>query len=404
MAEAKRLLVINVDIDDDLGQKAGIKGPLIGRKVNFEAAAKFLVADPEDSDGNAIFKAIKIYDELSTDHDCEIATLTGHAGLGYRAYSNVVEQLEKVMAGFPAEACVYVSDGASDDQILPLIQSRIKVNSIFPVTIKQTKELEKTYFVILEKLKEPHYARIVFGIPGIALLLYLMLQDTGLRLFVFLLGIYLIFKGFGVEDIIIRSLSQFKFSLDKVSTIFYFAALPLVAVSLFLGVDRALNSDTANIGKLAAESVKVTLLLLPAALLIIVAGNAIQALIEKKRYLLSDNITQAAAILLLWLIIGTLVDWIIGTVYFSDFLYALIVGAAAMFVVSHFARKLKESIIARMNLEGKEVYTEIGSMVGKIVGINRRKGTFIVQTGSGQKLDFEFDYISRLGEKIIIRY
>jgi len=404
MAEAKRLLIINVDIDDDLGQKAGIKGPLIGRKVNFEAAAKFLVADPEDSDGNAIFKAIKIYDELSADHDCEIATLTGHAGLGYKAYSNVVEQLEKVMAGFPAEACVYVSDGASDDQILPLIQSRIKINSIFPVTIKQTKELEKTYFVILEKLKEPHYARIVFGIPGLALLLYFFLQEAGLRLFVFILGMYFIFKGFGVEETLIRSMSKFRFSLDKVSTIFYFAALPLIAVSLFLGVDHALNADSANLGKLAAESVKVTLLLLPAALLIIVAGNAIQALMEKKRYLISDNITQAAAILLLWLIIGTAVDWVIGTVYFSDFLYSLIVGAAAMFVVSHFAKRLKESIIARMNLEGKEVYTEIGSMIGKVVGINRRKSAFIVQTGSGQKLDFEFDYISRLGDKIIIRY
>jgi sporulation protein YlmC with PRC-barrel domain len=175
-------------------------------------------------------------------------------------------------------------------------------------------------------------------------------------------------------------------------------------VSLFLGVDHALNSETANIGKLAAESIKVTLLLLPAALLIIVAGNAIQALMEKKRYLLSDNITQAAAIFLLWLIIGTAADWVIGTVYFSDFLYSLIVGAAAMFVVSHFAKKFKESIIARMSLEGKEVYTEIGSMIGKVVGINRRKGAFIVQTGSGQKLDFEFDYISRLGDKIIIRY
>jgi len=404
MAEAKRLLIINVDIDDDLGQKAGIKGPLIGRKVNFEAAAKFLVADPEDSDGNAIFKAIKIYDELSAEHDCEIATLTGHAGLGYKAYSNVVEQLEKVMAGFPAEACVYVSDGASDDQILPLIQSRIKINSIFPVTVKQTKELEKTYFVILEKLKEPHYARIVFGIPGLALLLYFLLQDAGLRLFVFILGIYLIFKGFGVEEMLIRSASQFRFSLDKVSTIFYFAAAPLIVVSLFLGIDHALNAETANIGKLIAESVKVTLLLLPAALLIIVAGNAIQALMEKKRYLISDNLTQAAAILLLWLIIGTAVDWVIGTVYFSDFLYSLIVGAASMFVVSHFARRLKESIIARMNLEGKEVYTEIGSMIGKVVGINRRKSAFIVQTGSGQKLDFEFDYISRLGDKIIIRY
>src|SRR3989338_1469341 len=326
MAEPKRLLIINVDIDDDLGQKAGIKGPLIGRKVNVEAATKLASIDPEETDANAIFKAVKTYDELSVDHDCEVGTLTGHPSLGYRAYSNVVEQLEKIMAGFPAEACIFVSDGASDDQIIPLIQSRIKINSVYNVTIKQTKELEKTYFVVLEKLKEQHYARIVFGIPGIALLLYFLLPDMGLRIFILLLGMYLIIKGFGIEESLIRSASNVKLSFDRINFIFYFAALPLVAVSLFLGFDNAVNSGFSNLGKLVASSVKVMLLLLPAALLLIVIGNALQALLDKKNYLLPDYITQGSVLVLLWLIIGVATEWILGNAYFGDFLYALLVG------------------------------------------------------------------------------
>ena len=404
MAEPKRLLIINVDIDDDLGQKAGIKGPLIGRKVNVEAATKLASIDPEETDANAIFKAVKTYDELSVDHDCEVGTLTGHPSLGYRAYSNVVEQLEKIMAGFPAEACIFVSDGASDDQIIPLIQSRIKINSVYNVTIKQTKELEKTYFVVLEKLKEPHYARIVFGIPGIALLLYFLLPDMGLRIFILLLGMYLIIKGFGIEESLIRSASNVKLSFDRINFIFYFAALPLVAVSLFLGFDNAVNSGFSNLGKLVASSVKVMLLLLPAALLLIVIGNALQALLDKKNYLLPDYITQGSVLVLLWLIIGVATEWILGNAYFGDFLYALLVGVGAMFLVSHFSKRLKQHLIAGMHLEGKDVFTEIGSMIGKIVGVNRKKGVFIVQTASGQKLDFEFDYITRLGDRIVIRY
>ncbi len=404
MAEPKRLLIINVDIDDDLGQKAGIKGPLIGRKVNVEAATKLASIDPEETDANAIFKAVKTYDELSVDHDCEVGTLTGHPSLGYRAYSNVVEQLEKIMAGFPAEACIFVSDGASDDQIIPLIQSRIKINSVYNVTIKQTKELEKTYFVVLEKLKEPHYARIVFGIPGIALLLYFLLPDVGLRIFILLLGVYLIIKGFGIEESIFRSASSMRLSFDRISFIFYFAALPLIAVSLFLGFDNAVNSGLTNLGKLVAGSVKVMLLLLPAALLLIVVGNALQALLDKKNYLLPDYITQGSVIVLLWLIIGVATEWILGNAYFGDFLYALLVGVGAMFLVSHFSKRLKQHLIAGMRLEGKDVFTEIGSMIGKIVGVNRKKGVFIVQTASGQKLDFEFDYITRLGDRIVIRY
>jgi hypothetical protein len=38
--------------------------------------------------------------------------------------------------------------------------------------MKQAEDIENTYFTVLEKLKEPHYARIVFGIPAILLLLF----------------------------------------------------------------------------------------------------------------------------------------------------------------------------------------------------------------------------------------
>ena len=409
MADAKRLLILNIDIDDDLGQKAGIKGPIIGRKVNYEAAAKLALSDPEETDANAMFKAVKVYDELSANHDCEVATLTGHPSLGYKADSNVIEQLEKVLAGFPAEGCVYVTDGASDDQVLPLIQSRIKINSVYNVTVKQTKELEKTYFVILEKLKEPHYARIVFGIPGMLILIFFLGQyfvgsDFGLRLVEFLVGLYLLIKGFGIEDSMLRSLSQFRFSLDKISTLFYFAAFPLIIVSIYLGFDHAVNAGVGNTGRIIAESAKVTLLLLPWSVLLIVIGNALQALVDKKNYLIPDHITQAATVLLLWLVTSVATEWILGNVFFSDFLYAIMLGTASMFLVSHFSKRFKEYLISKMHIEGREVYTEIGSMIGKVVGINRKKGTFIVQTSSGQKLDFGFDYIFRIGDRITIRY
>ena len=56
-----RTLVITIDRDNDLGVKAGIRGPVIGRKATLTAALKLGIADPEESDTNAILGACLLY-------------------------------------------------------------------------------------------------------------------------------------------------------------------------------------------------------------------------------------------------------------------------------------------------------------------------------------------------------
>src|SRR5438132_1362909 len=62
-----KILVLCVDRDDDIGVKTGIKTPLIGREANLNAATKLGLADPEDSDVNALLSAISTYDGLVRD-------------------------------------------------------------------------------------------------------------------------------------------------------------------------------------------------------------------------------------------------------------------------------------------------------------------------------------------------
>jgi putative membrane protein len=58
-------LVLCVDRDDDIGFKGKIESPVIGRGACLRAATTLALVDPEDSDVNAIFQAIKTYDELA---------------------------------------------------------------------------------------------------------------------------------------------------------------------------------------------------------------------------------------------------------------------------------------------------------------------------------------------------
>src|SRR5271157_882097 len=162
------ILVVCIDRDNDLFEKAKVSGPLIGREKNLEGALALSLADPEDPDSNAIYYAIKIYDQMrGSGETAEIATLTGDKNLGFQADKEISAQLDRIISEMSPTSCVLVSDGASDEEILPIIKSRLKVDSTKIVFIKQAKELEKTYFVLLEKLRDPNYAKVVLGIPGL---------------------------------------------------------------------------------------------------------------------------------------------------------------------------------------------------------------------------------------------
>ena len=84
-----RTLVLTVDRDNDLGIKTAIRGPVIGRKQVLTAALRLGIADPEESDTNAILGALHQHDALAENNaegdDVEIAILTGDEKVGVRS-------------------------------------------------------------------------------------------------------------------------------------------------------------------------------------------------------------------------------------------------------------------------------------------------------------------------------
>ena len=150
-----KTLVLNVDRDDDFGRKAKVKTPIIGVKDNIDVANKLGQEDPEDSDLNAIFFAISTYKQLINEKkDAEIATICGNIHVGLKSDEILAKQLEDVIQKTGAQDIVLITDGAEDEYILPIIQSRIKITSIRRVSVKQSRELEDTYYRILKLLDD----------------------------------------------------------------------------------------------------------------------------------------------------------------------------------------------------------------------------------------------------------
>ena len=147
-----RTLVLTVDRDNDLGVKAAIRGPVLGRKPTITAAIKLGIADPEESDTNAILGALHHYDRIMENIDpndeVEVAILTGDVRVGPRSDRAIASQLDEVIKEFQPDVAILVTDGADDEASMPIITSRIRVEHLEKIIVRQSKGIESTYYYI----------------------------------------------------------------------------------------------------------------------------------------------------------------------------------------------------------------------------------------------------------------
>lgn len=173
---ASRLLVICVDRDDDVGEKAGVATPVVGRNACIEAAQKLALEDPEDADANSIFYAIKTYEDLARKgYQVEVIVVAGVGDRGVQADEKIVRQVKSVLEKFSANGAVIVSDGEDDESVIPIIQNVIPIVSVQRVVMKVSRSVEYSYAVFGKYLKmiayDSKYSKFFLGVPGILLLI-----------------------------------------------------------------------------------------------------------------------------------------------------------------------------------------------------------------------------------------
>ena len=413
MAAKKVKLVLCIDRDNDMYEKAKISGPILGREANLDAATKLALADPTETDANTIFRAIGIYDSLANEPGIQVATPPGAASLGYQADKEIASQLERVLSEFPADSCIFVSDGASDEQIMPVIRSRLKIDGVEIVVMKQAKELEKTYFVILEKLKEPHYARLIFGTPALLLILYAISRSLGwgFEAIAAILAVYLGAKAFGIEERIFRAASNFKFSVEKISSVVYLFFFIMLLVSSWAAFQR--YSEAVEEGmdgvKTAALVVKTLANLLSISFMILVAGKMIDVLNEKdqKKIDLPKYGLYAITTVIVWFVLSIASDWVLNIslpyVSFQDFLLAIVSGMLFGFFGIWAMKNIKISLVSKLKLENKELFSENGAYLGKVMGVDPKESTVLYRSPLGQKLSLPLEEVSSVGERVMAK-
>jgi putative membrane protein len=257
----KRILILCVDRDGDLETKAAIKTPLLGRTANIDGAVALALKDPEEPDANAMFEAVRLYDRLNEERQpeeiFEVATISGTDLGGVNADRKLVSELKNLQETFNPSEVIMVSDGFSDEAVLPLVESRVPVSSVRRIVIKHSESIEETAAVFTKYARllvdNPRYARIALGLPGVLVLIFgiLWVIDSsgiytgaisfyGIALII-VLGGFLLLKGFQVDK---TTKDFYKWAKNyeppslpiQISNYTVIAGILCIAVSVYLGV------------------------------------------------------------------------------------------------------------------------------------------------------------------------
>jgi putative membrane protein len=166
-----RILVLCIDRDDDIGSKGGIETPIVGRDHCINAGTRLAIEDPEDSDANAIFGAIKTYEELiAKGYNSEVALVAGKFNRGIEADEKISFEIQNILTRYKADAAVLVSDGEDDETVIPIVQAMIPLISIQRIIIKHSRSVEYSYAVLGRYIKmlvyDPRYSKFFLGVPG----------------------------------------------------------------------------------------------------------------------------------------------------------------------------------------------------------------------------------------------
>ena len=204
-----KILVLCIDRDDDIGSKGGIETPVIGRDPCIDAGVRLAIEDPEDPDANAIFAAIKTYEELiAKGYSSQVALVAGKFNRGIEADEKIGIEIQNVLSMYRADGAVLISDGEDDETVVPVIQTIVPVISIQRIIIKHSRSVEYSYAVFGRYLKmlayDPRYSKFFLGVPGALLVAtslasFFGLTKEALALVFSILGLAFIIRAFDID-------------------------------------------------------------------------------------------------------------------------------------------------------------------------------------------------------------
>nr|WP_244995494.1 DUF373 family protein [Halomicroarcula pellucida] len=232
-------MVVCIDRDSPVADEC----PVVGSDAVESMITETGIVDPEDSRINCLLEGLRVANDLEADGDDTVVAVVGGGGDSVGTDRRIADQTEDLVAEYDPESAVVVVDSAEDERLVPIIESRVRVDAVDRVVVRQARDIESTYYLLKQFLADEELRKTVLVPLGLALLafpvLLIVADSTTITVgaIAAALGVFLIYKGLGIDTYLSRLPGQIREALysGQVSLVTYVVAAGLSVVGIFAG-------------------------------------------------------------------------------------------------------------------------------------------------------------------------
>ncbi|CCQ35627.1 DUF373 family protein [Natronomonas moolapensis 8.8.11] len=221
-------------------------GPVVGWEAVQALVTDVGLEDPEDSRVNCLLEALHVARDLRDGGEKAVVAVVPGGGDGINSHRAVARGVERLRSEHDLDGAIVVTDSAGDERLVPIIESRVRVDAVDRVVVRQSHDIQSTYYLLKQFLGDEELRGTVLVPIGAALLafpLLLLFADLAVAVSAIagVIGLFLLYKGLGVDAFVSTLPLRIKEGLysGQVSLVTYVVGAGLALIGVFAGGIRA---------------------------------------------------------------------------------------------------------------------------------------------------------------------
>ncbi|WP_049997605.1 DUF373 family protein [Halococcus sediminicola] len=198
-------LVVCIDRGEIVADAAG-ELPVVGERTVRSLVTDVGIADPESSRVNCLLEGLRLARELRDAGEEPVVAVVSGVDESVDADRDLARQLEGLLADRAIESAVVVTDSTTEERVVHVVESRVRVDGVSRVVVRQARDLESTYYLLKQFLADEDLRQTVLVPIGVALLaipmfvLFARSLRSALAAVAGVTGLFVLYKGLGVGD------------------------------------------------------------------------------------------------------------------------------------------------------------------------------------------------------------
>jgi len=272
------------------GTSLGVDGPVVGADAVENLVTTVGIDDPEDSRVNCLLEGLRVGRDLDDDAIVAVLTGTGETITGER---EIAGQVDSLIEEHDPDSAIVVVDSVEDERLVHIIESRVPVDAVDRVVVRQARDIESTYYLLKQFLADEELRKTVLVPLGVTLLAFPALLvvvesvTVAIGAIAAVVGVFLLYKGLNIDSLLSALSTSTRDALysGQVSLVTYVVGGGLALVGLFVGVLGASSLDVDATGELLLfmQFVYDSVPWLTGAALIASAGRLLDEFIQNER-------------------------------------------------------------------------------------------------------------------------